>query len=164
MGVKFEFWFTQTSHSVAFVCNLLLVKVISTFWKGDPASMSKATVFTCLVRTNHLGCFGAWFGAHVWVTFFAGNLYIENMTFSSFYFSPSPLLILSLPNGSLSPGIAMYQFLLRHTFGYIQSKLFLKYFMLEIILSTVSLITFIIDNPVNSWAFEQKLQVSNVLM
>ena len=102
MGVKFEFWFTQTSHSVAFVCNLLLVEVISTFWKGDLASRSKATVFTCLVRTTHLGCFGAWFGAHVWVTFFACNLYIENMTFSSFYFSPSPLLILSLPNGSFT--------------------------------------------------------------
>ena len=161
MGVKFEFWFTQTSHSVAFVCTLLLVVVISMFWKGDPASMSEATVFISLVWTTHLGCFGAWFGAQVWVTFFAGNLYIENMTFSSFYFSPSPLLILSLPNGSLSPGIAMYHFLPCHTFGYIQSKLFPKYFM--IIFSTVSLITFIIDNHVNSWAFEQKLQVSNVL-
>lgn len=74
MAVKFEFWFTQTSHSVAFVCTLLLVVVISTFWKGDQASRSEATVFTSLVRTTHLGCFGAWFGAQVWVTFFAGNL------------------------------------------------------------------------------------------
>lgn len=78
MAVKFEYWFTQTSHSVAFVCTLLLVVVTSTFWKGDMASRSEATVFTSLVRTTHLGCFGAWFGAQVWVTFFAGNLYIEH--------------------------------------------------------------------------------------
>lgn len=53
----------------------------------------------------------------------------------------------------------MYQFLPRHTFGYIQSKLFPKYFLLGTILSTVSLITFIIDNPISTWAFQQKLQV-----
>lgn len=91
MALKFEFWFTQTSHSVAFVCTLLLVVVTSTFWKGDPASGSQTTtVFPTMVRTAHLGCFGAWFGAQVWVTFFAGNIftYRTSMNIIISFFSP----------------------------------------------------------------------------
>ena len=56
-------------------------------------------------------------------------------------------------------GRTMYKYLPRHTFGYIQSKLFPKYFMLGTVLSSIVLGTFIIDNPINNWNFEQKLQV-----
>ena len=61
---------------------------------------------------------------------------------------------------SLTAGITMYKYLPRHTFGYIQSKLFPKYFMLGLVLSTTTLVTFILDNPVTTWNFQQKLQVS----
>ena len=56
----------------------------------------------------------------------------------------------------------MYKYLPRHTFGYIQSKLFPKYFMLGTVLSSIVLGTFIIDNPMNNWNFEQKLQVKEL--
>lgn len=57
----------------------------------------------------------------------------------------------------------MIRYLPRHTFGYVQSKLFPKYFMLGVVLSGVSLATFLIDNPVSDWGFEQKLQVISLL-
>ena len=75
MAVKFEFIFAQTSHSVAFVCTLVLVLVVSMFGKGDAESVTSG-LFRGIVRTAHLGCFGAWFGAQVWVTFFAGDCVI----------------------------------------------------------------------------------------
>ena len=54
----------------------------------------------------------------------------------------------------------MIKYLPRHTFGYVQSKLFPKYFMLGVALSGISLATFLIDNnPVSGWGFEQKMQV-----
>lgn len=58
------------------------------------------------------------------------------------------------------PGLTMYQYLPRHTFGYIQSKLFPKYFMLGLILSTVTVVTFIIENPLATWGYQEKVQVS----
>ena len=53
----------------------------------------------------------------------------------------------------------MIRFLPRHTFGYVQSKLFPKFFTLGVVLSGISLVTFMIDNPINSLTFEQKMQV-----
>ena len=72
MALKFEFWFTQTSHSVAFVCTLLLVVVLSVTRNGG-MELGATGVAAALVKTAHLGSFGVWFGAQVWVTFFAGN-------------------------------------------------------------------------------------------
>ncbi|CAI8028267.1 Transmembrane protein 205 [Geodia barretti] len=59
----------------------------------------------------------------------------------------------------------MIRYLPRHTFGYMQSKLFPKYFMLGVALSGISLATFLIDNPISSsWSFEQKLQAASHLI
>lgn len=70
MAVKFEFWFTQTSHVVAFVCTLTVAVVLSTVRGFD---LGPANMFTMLVRAVHLSTFGTWLGAQVWVTFFAGT-------------------------------------------------------------------------------------------
>ena len=53
----------------------------------------------------------------------------------------------------------MIKYLPRHTFGYMQSKLFPKYFLLGVVLSGASLATFLIDNPISGWGFQQKIQV-----
>jgi hypothetical protein len=57
-------------------------------------------------------------------------------------------------------GVTMYKVLPRHTFGLVQSKLFPKYFLLGGVLSTLSLVTFLIDNPYSTWTLKETLQVS----
>ena len=57
----------------------------------------------------------------------------------------------------------MRKYLPRHTFGYVQSKLFPKFFMLGVALSGVSLATFLFDNPMSEWGFEQKMQVHYII-
>ena len=64
-----------------------------------------------------------------------------------------------VPILSLALGITMYRHLPRHTFGFIQGKLFPKYFLLGTILSSVTLLTYVIQNPVPAWEWEQKVQV-----
>ena len=54
----------------------------------------------------------------------------------------------------------MYKVLPRHTFGYVQSKLFPKYFLLGTILATVAMVTFVIDNPYRQWTSKEMTQVS----
>ncbi len=53
----------------------------------------------------------------------------------------------------------MYQHLPRHMFGFIQSKLFPKYFLLGTILSAVTTVTFLIEHPYTEWEFTEKVQV-----
>ena len=53
----------------------------------------------------------------------------------------------------------MYRYLPRHMFGFIQGKLFPKYFFLGTILSSITLITFLIENPFPSWERKQTIQV-----
>lgn len=57
----------------------------------------------------------------------------------------------------------MYQNLARHTFGYIQGKLFPKYFLLGTILSSVTIATYIVKNPINAWERQQMIQVGTML-
>lgn len=57
----------------------------------------------------------------------------------------------------------MYQNLPRHTFGYIQGKLFPKYFLLGTILSSVTIATYIVKNPINVWERQQMIQVGTML-
>ena len=56
-------------------------------------------------------------------------------------------------------GLTMYKHLPRHTFGFIQSKLFPKYFLFGAVLSSVSLATYIIENPLRSWGLQETVQV-----
>ncbi len=53
----------------------------------------------------------------------------------------------------------MYQYMPRHMFGFIQSKLFPKYFLLGTILSSVTIVTFLIEHPFTDWDFTEKMQV-----
>ena len=53
----------------------------------------------------------------------------------------------------------MFRHLPRHTFGYIQGKLFPKYFLLGTILSSVTLLTYIVQNPFQAWEWQQRVQV-----
>lgn len=57
---------------------------------------------------------------------------------------------------SFVAGITMYTNLPRHTFGYIQSKLFPKYFQTGTILLTVVMCTFLWEH--NEWNWKVKLQ------
>ena len=130
-----------------------------------------------LVRTLHLGCFGGWFGAQVWTTFFAGKLFwylIKQYTQCYLHDTCLPRtnklgVLLQASWWACDPsffvlGLTMMKYLPRHTFGYVQSKVLPKYFRFGVILSGVSLVTFVIDNPViSTWNFEQKLQVNNCL-
>lgn len=54
----------------------------------------------------------------------------------------------------------MYRHLPRHTFGYIQGKLFPKFFMLGSILSSVTLVTYLVQNPFHLWKWQQMVQVA----
>ena len=54
-------------------------------------------------------------------------------------------------------GVTMYSNLPRHTFGYIQSKLFPKYFRTGTILMTVVICTFVWEH--SQWDWKVKLQV-----
>ena len=56
-------------------------------------------------------------------------------------------------------GLTMFRLLPRHMFGYVQSKLFPKYFLLGTVLSSVSMVTFIIEHPFGSWDTQQTIQV-----
>lgn len=56
----------------------------------------------------------------------------------------------------------MYRHLPRHTFGYIQSKLFPKYFLLGTILSSVTFLTFVVEHPFGHWEVQEKVQVLTV--
>lgn len=56
----------------------------------------------------------------------------------------------------------MYKVLPRHTFGNVQSKLFPKYFLLGTVLTTVAMVTFVIDNPYSQWTSKEMTQVSYV--
>ena len=53
----------------------------------------------------------------------------------------------------------MYRNLPRHTFGFIQGKLFPKYFQLGTILSSVTLATYVVQNPFGEWDTRQMIQV-----
>ncbi|XP_064382489.1 transmembrane protein 205-like [Halichondria panicea] len=55
-------------------------------------------------------------------------------------------------------GFTMYQYMPRHMFGFIQSKLFPKYFLLGTILSSVTIVTFLIEHPFTDWDFTEKMQ------
>ena len=57
----------------------------------------------------------------------------------------------------------MYMYLPRHMFGFIQSKLFPKYFTLGTVLSSVSIITFLVEHPFPKWERVEKIQVSKKL-
>lgn len=57
-------------------------------------------------------------------------------------------------------GLTMFRLLPRHMFGYVQSKLFPKYFLLGTVLSSVSMVTFIIEHPFGSWDKQQTIQGS----
>ena len=54
----------------------------------------------------------------------------------------------------------MFQYLPRHMFGYIQSKLFPKYFLLGTILSAITTITYLIEHPFTEWNYIEKIQAS----
>ncbi len=53
----------------------------------------------------------------------------------------------------------MYRHLPRHMFGFIQGKLFPKYFRLGTVLSFISLLTYILQNPLDQWERQQMIQV-----
>ena len=57
----------------------------------------------------------------------------------------------------------MYKNLPRHTFGFIQSKLFPKYFLLGTVLTSVSIISFVIEHPFGLWKQLQYIQVRQCL-
>ncbi|XP_011404217.1 PREDICTED: transmembrane protein 205-like [Amphimedon queenslandica] len=57
-------------------------------------------------------------------------------------------------------GLTMYKHLPRHTFGYIQSKLFPKYFLFGAVLSSLSIATYLVENPIHSWGLQESVQVS----
>ena len=53
----------------------------------------------------------------------------------------------------------MYKHLPRHTFGYVQGKLFPKDFQLGTILSSVTMCTYLIQNPLNDWDIPNMIKV-----
>lgn len=61
---------------------------------------------------------------------------------------------------TLLTGVTMFAHLPRHTFGFIQSKLFPKYFLLGTILTAVTILTFLFEHPFVSWNSQEMLQVS----
>ena len=63
---------------------------------------------------------------------------------------------------SIVVGLTMFKHLPRHTFGLIQSKLFPKYFLIGTILSSVAMVTFITDHPMNRWDSKETIQVYNI--
>lgn len=141
MAAKFELPFTQPSTIVAFLCTLVIVIFVSPL--GD---IGRTDMLNSTVRLFHLFSFATWLGVQVWVTFFAGVL-----------LSSIQYVLYCIP----STGITMYKNLPRHMFGLIQSKLFPKYFLLGTILSSVTLVTYIIEHPLTTWAFTEKMQVSS---
>ena len=56
----------------------------------------------------------------------------------------------------------MYKNLPRHTFGFIQSKLFPKYFLLGTVLTSFSIVTFVAEHPFGLWNKLQYIQVMQV--
>ena len=54
----------------------------------------------------------------------------------------------------------MFRHLPRHMFGYVQSKLFPKYFLLGTVLSSVALATYVLEHPFGKWETKQIVQVS----
>ena len=57
----------------------------------------------------------------------------------------------------------MYKNLPRHMFGFIQSKLFPKYFLLGTVLMSLSILTFIAEHPFGIWNQLQYVQVNEGL-
>jgi len=49
-------------------------------------------------------------------------------------------------------------------FGYIQSKLFPKYFLLGTILSSLTTLSYLVEHPFSSWGFKEKIQVCPTLL
>lgn len=73
MAVKFELPLTQNSTIVAFLCTLV-VAVAFTFSFGLEAGGN--SLLGGVLRLVHLGAFSTWLGVQVWVTFFAGNVFV----------------------------------------------------------------------------------------
>lgn len=55
-------------------------------------------------------------------------------------------------------GVTMFRHLPRHTFGFIQGKLFPKYFLLGTILSCASILSYLVEHPFTSWGYREKMQ------
>jgi len=72
------------------------------------------------------------------------------------------IMMLSACLRAFSSGLTMYRNLPRHTFGFIQGKLFPKYFLLGTSLSSVTLASFLLLNPYNSWQLHQIVQVTTM--
>lgn len=140
MPVKYELPVAQTSHLLALLCTVMVC--LSALWaeEGD-----KEGVWSLVVRLLHMGSFSGWFGTQLWVTFFAGKY------------------LLTPPSNYHYIGVTKYKYLPRHTFGYIQSKLFPKYFLFGTILSAITMATYLLENPFHEWTFKEKVQVRTTL-
>lgn len=147
MAVKFELPLTQTSTVVAFLCTLLVAVAFT-----SKLDLGGESLLGDILKFLHLGSFSAWLGVQVWVTFFAGKF-----SWSIEMATDQRLCVFTL-------GITMYRHLPRHTFGFIQGKLFPKYFLLGTILSSVTLLTYVIQNPLRAWEGQQRVQVRFVLL
>lgn len=142
MAPKFELPFSQPSHAVAITCALALAVFLTTsgYIGGDNQGL-----WRIVPRLFHILAFSMWLGTQFWVSFVAGELVS---------ISARDLCLYTVP---LHTGITMYTNLPRHTFGYIQSKLFPKYFQTGTILLTVVMCTFLWEH--NEWNWKVKLQV-----
>ena len=61
-------------------------------------------------------------------------------------------------------GLTMFRHLPRHMFGYIQSKLFPKYFLLGTILSSLTILSYLVEHPFSSWSYKENIQVCLTLL
>ena len=139
MAPKFELPFTQPALVIAIVCALAVSVFLTTngYSGGDSQSL-----WRIVPRLFHILAFSMWLGTQFWVSFIAGKL-------ASCVLRVSILIFRA--------GITMYSNLPRHTFGYIQSKLFPKYFQIGTVLMTVVMCTFLWEH--NQWDWKVKLQV-----
>ncbi len=70
MPVKFEFPFAQGSHIIAFICAIAVGTTMSPL--NNLFNTGEGTIAIAM-RLVHLASFSGWFGAQLWVTFFAGK-------------------------------------------------------------------------------------------
>ena len=74
-------------------------------------------------------------------------------------FQCAPLAAVSVTYFICFLGVVMSQALPRQMFGLVQSRLFPKYFMAGVGLSSVTLATYIAQHPVRSWAGNTRTEV-----
>jgi len=113
-------------------------------------------VWRTVPRMCHVLAFSMLLGMQFWVSFVAGEYVIYALISIS---SRVPFMCeVSHVIYTTPLGVVMYTNLPRHTFGYIQSKLFPKYFQISTVLITIVVGTFVWEHA--KWEWKTMLQVS----